>query len=57
MKINRELCDICGSCVAVCPVDAISVSEFCVTINQDKCIECGNCQQVCPAKAISGVNK
>jgi NAD-dependent dihydropyrimidine dehydrogenase PreA subunit len=57
MKINRELCDICGSCVAVCPVDAISVSEFCVTINQEKCIECGNCQQVCPAKAIGGVNK
>ncbi|MFC1898622.1 4Fe-4S binding protein, partial [Candidatus Cloacimonadota bacterium] len=19
MKINRELCDICGTCVAVCP--------------------------------------
>lgn len=57
MIINRNLCDICGSCVAVCPVDAISISEFSVTIHQDQCIQCGNCVQVCPAKAISEDDK
>jgi len=57
MKIDQALCDICGTCVAVCPVDAISVTEFLVIINQEKCIQCGNCEQVCPAKAISGGNK
>lgn len=53
MKINRNLCDICGTCVAVCPVDAIIVGEFKVTIDDEKCIHCGNCITVCPIKAIS----
>jgi ferredoxin len=57
MKINQALCDICGTCVSVCPVDAISVSEFKVSINQETCIECGRCRQICPARAISGVEK
>lgn len=56
LYINRDLCDICGTCVAVCPVDAISVSEFQVTIDNDKCISCMNCVTVCPVKAISEVN-
>ena len=52
MKINKELCDICGTCVAVCPVDAISVFEFLVKIDNDKCTNCLNCLKVCPFKAI-----
>ena len=52
MKINKELCDICGTCVAVCPADAISVSEFQVKIDNDKCTNCLNCLKVCPSKAI-----
>jgi ferredoxin len=57
MRINRALCDICGTCVAVCPVDAIVVKEFYVSLDNDICIECGNCEQACPARAISGENK
>jgi ferredoxin len=53
MKINRNLCDICGTCVAVCPVDAIVVSEFEVCIDNEKCINCLNCMTACPIKAIS----
>ncbi len=53
MRINRNKCDICGVCVAVCPVDAVSVSEFHVDIDKDKCTECQNCLIACPAKAIS----
>jgi len=53
MIINRELCDLCGSCIAVCPVDAISMDEFYVMIDKDRCTECGNCAIVCPARAIS----
>lgn len=54
MKIDRDLCDICGSCVAVCPVDAIFVSEFKVEIDKAKCIKCNKCLMVCPIRAISG---
>jgi len=53
MKINQDLCDVCGTCVAVGPVDAIVVSEFFVKIDEQKCIHCGNCIAICPIKAIS----
>lgn len=52
MLIRKELCDICGSCAAVCPVDAISLEEFRAFIDPEKCIECGNCLKICPARAI-----
>ena len=52
MKVIHELCDICGTCVAVCPVDAIIVTEFKVEIDNDICTICLNCLKVCPAKAI-----
>ena len=53
MKINGDLCDICGTCVSVCPVDAIFINEFSVNIDSQKCINCGKCVIVCPVKAIS----
>jgi Na+-translocating ferredoxin:NAD+ oxidoreductase subunit B len=38
-----------GSCIRVCPVDAISYdSERLVWVNKDKCIGCGKCIDVCP---------
>ena len=52
MKINPDLCDICGTCVAVCSADAIIASEFKVTIDNKKCTKCMNCLKVCPIKAI-----
>jgi MinD superfamily P-loop ATPase len=52
MRINFENCDICGTCVSVCPVDAIDVGEYRVIINQDKCTACGLCFIICPAQAI-----
>ena len=57
MIINKDLCDVCGTCVAVCPVDAIIVSEVAVQIDNEKCIQCLNCVTVCPIKAISGGEK
>lgn len=52
MKINRDICDVCGTCVSVCPTEAIIVDEFKVVIDNKKCINCGNCLTVCPVSAI-----
>ncbi|RLC46789.1 MAG: ferredoxin [Candidatus Cloacimonadota bacterium] len=51
-KINIELCDICCSCSAVCPTDAIFYTEFYAKIEQSKCIDCGKCAILCPVSAI-----
>ena len=52
MKVNYELCDICGTCAGVCPVDAIEIGEFKVNIDNEICINCLKCLKVCPIKAI-----
>lgn len=49
-KINEE-CISCGSCVAICPVSAISEVSSLYTISKE-CIECGACVAVCPVGAI-----
>ncbi len=53
MKIDKELCDVCSTCAAACPVDAITISEFDVKIDEEKCVHCGNCIISCPISAIS----
>jgi len=50
---SHYLCNSCGACATVCPVDAISYREsiggyLFPQINRDKCIECGMCLEVCP---------
>lgn len=55
MKIIRpkpDLCDFCGTCVAVCPSDAIDLFEAQIVIIMNKCTLCQNCIKVCPIEAL-----
>jgi ferredoxin len=52
IAVDRKKCDLCGTCVAVCPVDAIDVLEAEVLIDEDLCTECLNCVAVCPWGAL-----
>ena len=53
--IISELCETCGDCAVVCPVECISNTgqknakgfEYFV-IDPDICIDCGACVGVCP---------
>ncbi|MBS3741318.1 MAG: 4Fe-4S binding protein [Candidatus Cloacimonetes bacterium] len=51
-KVIKEECDICGTCAAVCPVNAIILNQHTATIDQQICIGCKNCFVVCPVSAI-----
>lgn len=44
-----------GSCVKVCPFDAIHVIEGISVVNKEKCKACGKCIAVCPKHLIEMV--
>jgi heterodisulfide reductase subunit A len=51
-----DLCNGCGACVPICPVNAISMHEGKANINPFQCIGCGACIPVCPQEAIDFKN-
>ena len=53
--IRNNLCSGCGTCIGVCPVEAIKFdynSEPHIKIDKNKCIKCNLCYEVCPGKGI-----
>ncbi len=53
-KVCQEGCLGLGSCVAVCPFDAIHVNENGVAVvDEAKCTGCGACVAACPRRIIS----
>lgn len=46
--IDNERCDFCGTCVAVCPADAIELKESSISIDEESCTLCNNCVDTCP---------
>lgn len=42
-----------GSCVSVCPFDAIHVEDGVAVVDRNKCKACGKCVAVCPKHLIS----
>ncbi|MEA2103173.1 MAG: 4Fe-4S binding protein [Candidatus Cloacimonadota bacterium] len=51
-KIIREKCDACACCEAVCPADAIRITEESAYIIREECIGCGKCLIACPVSAV-----
>jgi NAD-dependent dihydropyrimidine dehydrogenase PreA subunit len=52
---DDEKCIDCGSCVSLCPMDAISFGEdYSVILDEEKCngITCGLCVDACTRRAI-----
>jgi Fe-S-cluster-containing hydrogenase component 2 len=46
--IDNERCDFCGTCVAVCPTDAIELKESVVIVDEALCTLCFACVDICP---------
>jgi L-aspartate semialdehyde sulfurtransferase ferredoxin len=58
IEVESEKCFSCGSCVALCPVEAINLaSDQSVQFNKEKCVgsTCSICVDACPARAIKSV--
>lgn len=59
---GRDICTGCTVCAAVCPTDAITMSEDAIThffypvVDEAKCIRCRRCRKICPALDRSDLN-
>ncbi len=52
-QIDADLCTSCETCIDVCAVSALSMSEDLPRVDADTCISCFCCQEMCPTKAIT----
>ncbi|HUV42157.1 MAG TPA: 4Fe-4S binding protein [Sedimentisphaerales bacterium] len=52
VKIDKEKCTGCGSCVEECPSEAIKMVNDKAVIDSEACIDCGVCVDACPAESI-----
>ena len=53
-QIDREKCNLCGLCIAVCYCNAIVLVNNAITIvEMEECLWCTICEAVCPTGAIS----
>ncbi|GEM_PF-329524 len=50
--VINDKCDFCGTCVAVCPFDAIDLYEARIEINQ-RCTDCMLCVWICPVETLA----
>ena len=56
--VEKDLCHGCGTCAAICPSSAISMSLddkqgiFLPLIDQSKCSNCSDCFTVCPGHSL-----
>jgi electron transport complex protein RnfB len=52
-EIDPEICTGCGTCINICPMEAIKLKDDISIIKKKRCIGCGNCVVKCPVEAIS----
>jgi ferredoxin len=52
-KVDRDLCIGCGSCIDMCPRQAITLEEDKAFIHEDQCANCRACVTLCPVGAIN----
>lgn len=49
----RDRCELCGTCVSVCPEDVHCVDGSGHSLRWDACTACGRCVEGCPSRALA----
>jgi ferredoxin len=60
IEVDSEECFSCGTCVSLCPVEAISIDkDGSVVFDREKCVgsTCSACVDACPTRAIKSVKQ
>ena len=60
IEVDSDKCFSCGTCIALCPVEAISLAKDCsVEFDKEKCLgsTCSVCVDACPTRAIKSIKQ
>ena len=60
IEVDSDKCFSCGSCIALCPVEAINLAkDSTVQFDKEKCVgsTCSICVDACPARAIKSIKQ
>jgi ferredoxin len=52
-EVDANECTGCETCIEICQMEAIKLTDNIAQIKQKRCIGCGNCVVKCPSEAIS----
>jgi ferredoxin len=50
--VKMDQCDRCGTCISVCPSNALMLLTEILVVNAKRCTRCGTCVAVCPVGAL-----
>jgi energy-converting hydrogenase A subunit Q len=56
IRIDHTVCDQCGTCVGVCPTDALTIRLKVLEVDNERCTGCLLCTRVCPVEALGDDN-
>lgn len=55
--VKREACIHCGTCIQICPKQALQMKEGEVAIDRELCDFCGLCVEKCPSRAMQRIDR
>ena len=56
VSVFVEKCDRCGTCISVCPANALMLLTETLVLDVKRCTGCGTCVTVCPFGALQPVS-
>lgn len=56
VRVNHDLCDLCGACVKVCPTEAFFIQTSGLICLEERCFGCGICPEHCHVSALDMVD-
>ena len=51
--VDDDRCFGCAACIAMCPVDALTLIDRLAIVEEKKCTHCNFCIPACPVFALS----
>ncbi|MBJ17775.1 MAG: ferredoxin [Euryarchaeota archaeon] len=52
-EVDEDRCFGCAACVALCPVDALTLEGIMAVVDEPKCTHCEHCIPACPVHALA----